>query len=209
MKTMKLLLASAVAGTLITGCLDLSSDDKEELKAFLDGYAEETNEETSTSAAYEKDYLDSTEVTEADAVGSARIGGEIDAASVENRILSQGAGRSMSKDTIAARALDAIGAGNFMVSFINGKGQKVDVTIGASQVLVNQPASGNPQFIIEGMGDGINYIVDIAVTVDGGEPVNLKTVAFVPPGATRSEKVVLDPISTVVAEAVTEKASCS
>jgi len=55
------------------------------------------------------------------------------------------------------------------------------------------------------MGDGINYIVDIAVTVDGGEPLNLKTVAFVPRGASKSEKVVLDPVSTVVAEAVAEK----
>ena len=208
MKAQNLLLTALLSGTLLSGCIDLSSDDKEAAAvaaaAFLDGYEEEQAEDVSTSEALEKDYLDATEVTEASAVGSARIGGEV-AVDELNRSLAKMTSRSMgSRAQLAGRAVDALTADNFSVSFINGKGQIVELTIAASDILIHQPDSGNPQFIIEGMGDGINYIVEVMVTVDG-ETLDLKSLAFVPEGETKSEKAVMDPISTVIAEAIKDK----
>ena len=208
MKTPSLLLTALLSGAMLAGCIDLSSDDKEELSqaaaAFLDGYEEEQNEDVSTSEALEKNYIEETEVTEESASGSARIGGEIDVESL-NRSLAKMSSRAMgSRAQLAARAVDAISATNFSVSFINGKGQLVELTIAASDILIHQPDTGNPQFIIEGMGDGINYIIDVNLTVDG-EAVDLKTLAFVPPGETKSEKAVMDPISTVISQAIKDK----
>ncbi len=209
MKTPNLLLTALLSGTMLVGCIDLSSDDKEAAAvaaaAFLDGYEEEQNEDVSTSEALEKNYIEETEVTEASATGSARIGGEIDVESL-NRSLAKMSSRSMgSRAQLAARAVDTLSASNFSISFINGKGQLVELTISASDILIHQPSTGNPQFIIEGMGDGINYIIEIMVTIDGGEPIDLKTLAFVPTGETKSEKAVLDPISTVITEAIKDK----
>ena len=209
MKTPNLLLTALLSGTMLVGCIDLSSDDEDTIAAaaaeFLDGYEEEQNEDVSTSEALEKNYIEETEVTEDSAVGSARIGGEIDVESL-NRSLAKMASRSMgSRAQLAARAVDALNASNFSVSFINGKGQLVELTISSSDILIHQPSTGNPQFIIEGMGDGINYIIEIMVTIDGGEPIDLKTLAFVPTGETKSEKAVLDPISTVITEAIKDK----
>ena len=205
MKTYQLLVTALLSCSLLSGCSDLLSDsDKEELASFLDGYAEEESQEVSTSEALEKNYIEETEVTADDAVGSARIGGEIAADSL-GRNLAQIASRSIgSRAQLASRAIDTLSAGDFSISFINGKGQKVELDISTLEVLINQPSTGNPQFIIEGVGDGINYIVDITVTVDG-TVLNLKTVAFVPEGASKSEKAIVDPISTVIAQAVQEK----
>lgn len=206
MKTHNLLITALLSGSLLAGCLDLSSSDKAELKAFLDGYDESQNEEVSTSAALEKNYIEETEVTADDTTGSAKLGGEIDAAALSDKTFAQfAASRSLTRAQVVSRALDTIDPEDFTVSFINGKGQKITLSIDASKILINQPASGNPQFIIEGMGDGVNYIVEVSLSVDGGTPINLKSVAFVPKGATKSEKAVVNPISTVIAEAVQEK----
>ncbi len=208
MKTNNLFLTALLSGALLAGCIDLSSDDKdaaaEIAKGFLDDYQEGETEEVSTSAALEKDYIDTTEVVANDAVGNARIGGEI-AVDALNRSLAKMSSRSMgSRAQLAARAVDAISPSDFSISFINGKGQKVELTVTDSSILIHQPATGNPQFIIEGMGDGINYIVEVMLTVDGAA-VDLKSVAFVPPGETKSEKALMDPLSTVIAEAVQDK----
>ena len=206
MKTHNLLLTALLSGSLLAGCLDLSSEDKDELKAFLDGYDESQNEEVSTSAALEKNYIEETEVTSDDTTGTAKLGGEIDAAALSDRTFAKFASsRSLTRAQAVSRALDAIDPEDFTVSFINGKGQKITLTIDTSKILINQPATGNPQFIIEGMGDGVNYIVEVSLSVDGGAPINLKSVAFVPKGATKSEKSVINPVSTVIAEAVQEK----
>ncbi len=77
MKPVRLLSTLFISFTLISGCIDLSDSKKEELKSFLDGYAEEESQEVSTSAALEKNYIEETEVTADDAEGTARIGGEI------------------------------------------------------------------------------------------------------------------------------------
>jgi len=204
MKTTNLFLTALLSGTLLAGCIDLSSDDKEAAKAFLDGYAEEEAEDVSTSEALEKDYIGDTEVVADDAQGNARIGGEIAVDSL-NRSLAKMSSRSMgSRAQLAARAVDTISASDFTISFINGKGQLVELVVAASDILIHQPSSGNPQFIIEGVGSGINYIVEVMLTVDN-EPVDLKALAFVPPGATKSEKAVIDPISTVITEAIQDK----
>ena len=63
MKPLKLLSYLFISFTLISGCIDLSDSDKEELRSFLDGYAEEENEEVSLSDARDKDYLGSTDVS--------------------------------------------------------------------------------------------------------------------------------------------------
>jgi hypothetical protein len=208
MKTTNLLLTALLSGSLLAGCIDLSSDDKaaaaEIAKGFLDDYQEGETQEVSTSDALEKDYIDTTEVVESNAVGNANIGGEI-AADALNRSLAKISSRSIgSRAQLAARVVGTISPSDFTVSFINGKGKKVVLTIAASSILIHQPPTGNPQFIIEGMGDGINYIVEVNLTVDGAS-VNLKSVAFVPPGETRSERAIIDPVSTVIAKAVQDK----
>ena len=199
MKTNKLLLATAVSGVMLSGCIDLSSDDKEQLKAFLDGYAEEQDEEISTSDAREKDYL-GTDVSDSDAQGSARIGGEVAVSTLEER----SGGLTSISSRMQSRAVDTLTAANFKVFYINGKGQKVELSSANFNVLINYPSTGEPQYIIEGLGDGINYIVKVTVTVDG-EGIDLQSVAFIPKGASKSPKAVIDPVSTVVAEAVQEK----
>ena len=206
MKPLQLLSYLFISFTLIAGCIDLSDSDKEELKSFLDGYAEEENEEVSLSDARDKDYLGNTDVSIEDTSGNARIGGEVAVSSLEdNATQANSLGLNGLSSRAQGREADVLTSGNFTVSFINGSGQKETISSGSYTVLIHYPSDGgDPQFIIEGLGDGINYIVEVAVTVDG-EDLNLKSVAFVPPGATKSEKAVIDPISTVVAEAVQEK----
>jgi len=205
MKPVRLLSTLLISFTLITGCIDLSDSEQEELKSFLDGYAEEENEEVSISDARDKDYLGDTDVEIADTQGSARIGGEIALSALEDPTQANSLNQSTVSSRIQGRTVDTLTSGSFTVSFINGSGQKETLTSGNYTVLIHYPSDGSdPQFIIEGLGDGINYIVEVAVTVDG-EDLNLKSLAFVPPGATKSEKAVIDPISTVVAEAVQEK----
>jgi len=207
MKTTNLILTALLSGTLLLGgCLhdEATDEEKAELAAFLAGYAEEDAADVSTSEALEKDYIGDTEVVANDAVGNAKIGGEIAVDSL-NRSLAKMSSRSMgSRAQLAARAVDTISASDFTISFINGKGQLVELVVAASDILIHQPSSGNPQFIIEGVGSGINYIVEVMLTVDS-VAVDLKALAFVPPGETKSEKAVIDPISTVITEAIQDK----
>jgi hypothetical protein len=208
MKPVRLLSTLFISFTLITGCIDLSDSDKEAIaeakKSFLDGYAEEENEAVGLSDARDKDYLGTTDVVESDTSGSARIGGEVAVSSLEDSTQANSLNQASFSTRMQGRTADTLTAANFTVSFINGSGVKTTIT-GSYTVLIHYPSGGgDPQFIIEGLGDGVNYIVEVAVTVDG-EDVNLQSVAYVPPGATKSEKAVIDPISTVVAEAVQEK----
>ncbi|MEY8263951.1 MAG: hypothetical protein RPR98_07090 [Bermanella sp.] len=206
MKTTKLILTAFLSGTmLLGGCLHESSDEeKAELAAFLAGYAEEEAEDVSTSEALEKDYIGSSEVVADDAAGNAKIGGEIDVESLNKSLAKMNARSMSSRAQLAARAVDTISTSDFTISFINGKGQLVELVVSASDILIHQPSTGNPQFIIEGVGSGINYIVEVKLTVDN-EQVDLKALAFVPPGATKSEKAVIDPVSTVITEAIQNK----
>ncbi len=204
MKPVRLLSALFISFTLISGCIDLSDSEQEELKSFLDGYAEEENEAVGLSDARDKDYLGTTDVVESDTSGSARIGGEVAVSSIEDSTQANSLNQASFSSRMKGRTVDTLTAADFTVSFINGSGVKTTIT-GTYTVLIHYPSGGgDPQFIIEGLGDGVNYIVEVAVTVDG-EDVNLQSVAYVPPGATKSEKAVIDPISTVVAEAVQEK----
>ncbi len=209
MKTTNLFLTALLSGTLLLGgCLDLSSDDKEALKdTFGDAFnelAEEDNQETSTSEALEKDYISEEVLTPDSATGNANIGGEIDITSFPRSLAKMAARSSGSLAQLASRAVDTITTDNFTVSYIDGNGQSVTLTISSDRILLREVGSGNTQFVITGMGDGINYIIEVAITVDGNE-VELKSVAFVPEGETISEKATIDPISTVVAEAVQDK----
>ena len=204
MKPVRLLSTLFISFTLIRGCIDLSDSEQEELKSFLDGYDEEENAEVSISDARDKDYLGDTDLVDSDTTGSARIGGEVSVSSLEDSTQANSLNQASFSSRMQGRTVDSLTAADFTVSFINGSGVKTTIT-GTYTVLIHYPSGGgDPQFIIEGLGDGVNYIVEVAVTVDG-EDVNLKSVAYVPPGATKSEKAVIDPISTVVAEAVQEK----
>ncbi len=208
MKTTNLFLTALLSSALLAGCLDLSSDDKAAAAAvaagLLDDFSEENNQEVSTSEALDKNYIDDTVLTEDSAVGSANIGGEVDVASFPRSLAKMAARSSGSRAQHISRAVDTISASNFTISYIDGNGQAVLLTIDPSRINLREISSGNTQFVITGMGDGINYIVEVAVTVDN-QTVNLKSVAFIPVGDTRSEKTTIDPISTVVAEAVQDK----
>ncbi len=213
MKKSNLLITALLSGSLLAGCLDLSSDDKEALRktvaqefdSFDDSYADEENEEVSASDARENDYLGSTDIDASDTTGSARVGGEVAVSALEDQTQTANSlrgGQMMSR--AQARTVDTLTADNFTVSFINGKGA-VEVLTGSFTIAVHYPtADSDPLYIIDGLGDGVNYIVEVEVTVDG-DAVNLKSVAYVPEGAEKSEKAVIDPISTVVAQAVEEK----
>jgi len=208
MKTTNLFLTALLSGSLLAGCIDLSSDEKEKAAAvaagLLDDFAEENNEEVSTSEALDKNYIDDTVITEDSAAGSANIGGEVDIASFSRSLSKMAARSSGSRAQHVSRAVDTISTSDFTVSYIDGNGQTVIINIAAERINLREISSGNTQFVITGMGDGINYIVEVAVTVDS-QTVKLKSVAFIPEGDTRSEKASIDPISTVVAEAVQDK----
>ncbi len=214
MKTTKLILTALLSGTmLLGGCIDLSSDDKEAAaeiaKGFLDDYAEEDNIEKNAADAREEDYLGSTDIDVTHTSGSARIGGEIaigtfeDDNSIQGNTLNVQSSSAFSR-SVQSRAVDTIDDTDFTVSFINGRGQVEVLVAGTYTVLIHYPDNGDPQFIIEGVGDGVNYIVVVKITVDG-EDIDLKSLAFIPEGAEKSERAIIDPISTVVAQAVEEK----
>jgi len=196
---------------IFTGCIeeidgakkDAAQDAaQDEIRSFLDGYDEEESEKVSNSEAINKNYIDDTEVTANTALGSARIGGEIALDALSNRSRAKMA--RTRRFTPNSRAIEQLTTDSFKVSFIDGTGNKVDVDMSQLTVHIHQPDNENPQFIIEGVSDGINYIIDIVVTLEGSV-LDLKTLAFVPPGEDKSEKATVDPISTVIAKAVQEK----
>ncbi len=195
------------SSSLLTGCITElddgeKSEAKTELKSFLDGYNEEENKKVSNAEATDKNYIDKTEVTANAALGSARIGGEIAIASLSNRRRAYAARSQQLRPN--KRAIETLNTDSFKVSFIDGSGQKISVDISQLTIHLHQPSNDNPQFIIEGVTDGINYIIDIIVNFDGNV-LDLKTVALVPLGEDKSEKAIVDPISTVIAKAVQEK----
>ena len=212
MKTTNLILTALLSGTmLLGGCFhdDATDEEKAALAAFLDGYVEEDNTEKNAADAREEDYLGSSDIDVSHTTGSSRIGGEIaistfeDDDSLQGNTLNVQSGSAFSR-RVESRAVDTIDETNFTVSFINGTGQVEVLAAGSYTVLIHYPTSGDPQFIIDNVGDGVNYIVEVKVTVDG-EDINLKSLAFIPKDADKSERAVIDPISTVVAQAVEEK----
>ncbi len=207
MRSVTLLILGILLSPVFTGCIEEIDGSKkasaqEELRSFLDGYEEEETESVSNSEAINKNYIDDTDVTADTALGSARIGGEIALDAFSNRSLAKMARpRHL---THASRAAETLSTDSFSVSFIDGAGNKVQVGIDQLTIHIHQPDNENPQFIIEGISDGINYIIDIVVTLEGSV-LDLKTVAFVPPGEDKSEKAIVNPVSTVIARAVQEK----
>ena len=207
MKTQNLILTALLSGTLLVGgCFHDSDEAKAAAQALLDGYAEEeAKKEVSTSDALVKDYIEdeSSKTNSANALGDAdaNIGGEI-AVDSFNRSLAKMASRSRSgRAQLTARVVDDIATSDFTVYFISGNGTKIELNVPASNITIRKIASGNTQFVISGVGSGVNYIVEVNVTVDG-TAISLQSVAFIPAGQTRSEKTTIDPISTVIAEAV-------
>ncbi len=209
MKTTNLILTALLSGTLLLGgCLhdEATDEEKAELAALLAGYVPETSEETSKQDQLDGEYITTTDVTDDAATGgTASIGGEITPDSVSRKLLAKMAyGRSVSKARLLSRALDAPGNADFTVSYITGSGTVKTLNNNDLNIQVRL-FEGNIQFVISGLGDAINYIIEVAVSVDGVDQQPLKSVAFIPKDATQAPKVEMDSVSTVVAEAVTQK----
>jgi hypothetical protein len=210
MKTTNLLLTALLSGSLLAGCIDLSSDDKEAAaeaaKGLLDSFQEEASEETSKQDQLDGDYIANDDVTDAKATGgTASIGGEITPDSVSRKLLAKMAyGRLSSKGDLLSRALDEPNNTDVTVSYITGSGEVKSLNSDDLNIQVRL-FEGNIQFVIAGLGDDINYIVQVIVSVDGEEQQPLKSVAFIPPGTAQAPKVAMDSVSTVVAEAVSQK----
>ncbi|RMG88964.1 MAG: hypothetical protein D6708_10605, partial [Candidatus Dadabacteria bacterium] len=123
---------------------------------------------------------------------------------VDASLLSRSAGRAAGRRagrSLAAVAADALTQDAFVGAYVYGEdGELVDT--GKRGTLSKDPDTGEVTYEIEGLKDGVDYVVRYMKVVDSDKLLEFKAPAPVPEGETEVQAPV-SPKTTVVAEAIT------
>ncbi|BCE01896.1 hypothetical protein [Marinicellulosiphila megalodicopiae] len=213
---------AALSLAISTGCKDVVNDlgdnlddsDKEQISegfASLFGDFEDDSAVTvNTNDALESDYIEDEEAAFTSG-GNAKLAGVVGVSELTPRMLARMSGVKSTSSylELKAKAAEAITSSSFKVYWMDGKGNKNEVAMDDLTVETYTPVSGNPQFIISGVSDGLNYIVEIEVLDSNNVPRKISNIAYVPKGQTQSTKIEVSPTTTVIAEVVVQKVKSS
>lgn len=183
---------------------DGQSDIASTFASLFNDFDESEAQAVDTTEAVESDYIEDT--ASAFEAGDAKLAGVVAISEVTPKSLVRIKQGFMRLNTLAAKELTK---DSFAVYWIDGKGNRHLVKSSNLEIDLYQPVGGDPQFIISGVDDGLNYLVEIVVLDDSGAQTTISNLAYVPEGETRSEKIQVSPTTTVISEVVMQKVKTS
>ncbi|MCJ8312218.1 MAG: hypothetical protein HRU38_08250 [Saccharospirillaceae bacterium] len=207
----------ALSLAISVGCKDivdnLDDDSKEQItQSFSDlfnDFSEDESESIDTSEALASDYIVDEEAEFA--IGEAKLAGVVGVSQITPKTLAKIASKNgvTSYDGLRAKAAEALTQSNFVVYWMDGKGNKNPINMSDLEVEIYIPSGADPQFIITGVTDGLNYIVEISVQDSTGVVTTLTNIAYVPLGETQATIIEITPTTTVKTEVVVQKVKSS